>query len=113
MINAKRAKELVEQSAEKMAHRMEKISEQIEKAAALGKDNIVLDWVLHGYPEFEVTKADYYPAEFTPLQKLIKAEIEKYGFTVRLAKQHHTGEGGFGQMEPVEPFDTHHIEVRW
>ena len=113
MITAKQAKELVEQSAEKMANRTEKIGEQIEKAAALGKNNIVLDWVLHGYPEFTVADPGYRPAEFTPLQKLIAAEIEKHGFTVRLAKQHHDGVGGYGQIEPAEPFDTYHIQVNW
>ena len=47
------------------------------------------------------------------LQKLIAAEIEKHGFTVRLAKQHHDGVGGYGQIEPAEPFDTYHIQVNW
>jgi len=115
MISASEAKKLVDQSEKSMAFRMSAISQVIEREAQLGNTSIILDLTvgLGHFAEFKVKKEPYHPESYTPLQKLIKAELEKNGYGVHIIKKHNSGRSSFNQMEDPEPFDSYHIEVNW
>jgi hypothetical protein len=116
MINAKEARQLVETSKEVMTKRLDRIGEKIEDAAKLGKSEIVLDHALPHDEVYKVNKKDFYPAELTEVQRLLKKELEAYplSYIVSVIEQKHDGRGGLGCMddEPV-PFSTWHIKVSW
>lgn len=114
MITAKQARELVEQSEVSMTRRLEQIGEKITEAAKLGKRELWLTWALPYHKEFEVEKKPYYPAEFTPLQRLIEAELKKLGFTMKIEDREVTIGGGLGSMDEEPRNEMRpYIRVTW
>jgi len=114
MITAKEAKELVEQSDEKMSRRLDQIGEKIKEAATLGKREIWLDMALPYHTEFAVAERPFYSAEFTPLQRLIEQKLKAFGYSMQIAKREtHIG-GGLGSMDDeVKIEHLPYLQVRW
>ena len=114
MITAQEARELVEQSEASMTRRLEQIGEKITEAAKLGKRELWLTCALPYNKEFEVEKKPFYPAEFTPLQQLIEAELKKLGFTMKIEDRVVTIGGGLGSMDEKPRNEMHpYIRVTW
>lgn len=116
MFKASDARQLVKQSKEVMTVFLDRIGEKIKEKAALGKSSLYLDWDVGQQIDSEVSevKTEHYcPADFTPLQRLYKAELEKAGYGVTIAVEHHDGKACFGRPEDIEPYVSHHIKVSW
>lgn len=114
MITAQEARNIFETSEEFMTKRLKDISEKIVEAAKLSKREIILDYVLPYDSLYKVDKLAYHPAAFTEPQILLKKELEKVGFAVRLTEQKHDGKGGLGCLDDdPQPFSTWHIKVSW
>jgi hypothetical protein len=114
MINVKEARELVEQSDAGVKRRLEHIEVLIRTEASLGQREVLLkDYLYHG-DWMKVDKRPYRDPEFTPVQRLVKTELEKVGFTVEIHGYPITIGGGFGSMDdkPREGHD-YAIRVRW
>lgn len=111
MINAREARELVELSKVKMTARLEVIGVQIETAATLGERHIYL--VDHYDKAYEVDKDPYRSADLTPLQKLIKKELDRLGFSMSIEEYDITIGGGLGSLEPGKPGKAHRLKVSW
>jgi hypothetical protein len=114
MINAKEARELVEQSAAGVQRRLEHIDVLIRTEASLGKREVLLKDYIYHEDWMKVEKTPCYEPEFTPVQRLDKAELEKVGFTVDIHGYPITIGGGLGSMgeEPREG-TNYAIRVRW
>ena len=114
MINAKEARELVEQSDATVKKRLECIDILVSSAATLGKREVLLKDYLYHSDWMKVEKESFYEPEFTPVQRLIKVELEKLGFTVDIHGYPITIGGGLGSMDdkPREGHD-YAIRVRW
>lgn len=114
MITAKQARELVEQSEASMTRRLEQIGEKITEAAKLGKRELWLTDALPYHKEFEVVEISYRNPEFTPLQRLVEAELKKLGFTMKIEDREVTIGGGLGSMDD-EPRNemSPYIRVTW
>jgi hypothetical protein len=82
MINAKEARELVEQSDATVKKRLDRINAVIRAEASLGKREVLLKDYLYHEDWMKVEKQPFYEPEFTPVQRLVKTELEKVGFTV-------------------------------
>jgi len=76
MINAKEARELVEQSDTVLKNRLEHIDTWIRSEASLGKREVLLKDYLYHSDWMKVEKRPYHDPEFTPVQRLIKVELE-------------------------------------
>lgn len=114
MITAQEARELVEQSEASMTRRLEQIGEKITEAAKLGKRELWLSSALPYHKEFEVDKKPYYPAEFTPLQRLIAAELKKLGYMMKIEDRETKIGGGLGSLdEPSRIEMCPYIRVTW
>ena len=114
MITAKEARELVEQSEVSMTRRMDQISEKIKEAAMLGKRELWLTSALPYHKEFEVEKKPLYPAEFTPLQRLIEKELKRQGFTMKIEDRETTIGGGLGSIDEAPRNEMRpYIRVTW
>jgi len=114
MITAKEARELVEQSEASMTRRLNQIGEKIKEAAMLGKRELWLTDALPYHKEFEVEKKPFYPAEFTPLQRLIEAELKKLGYMMRIEDREVKIGGGLGSMDEPSRLEMHpYIRVTW
>ena len=114
MITAKEARELVEQSEASMTRRLNQLGEKIKEAAMLGKRELWLTDALPYHKEFEVEKKPYYPAEFTPLQRLIEAELKKLGYMMRIEDREVKIGGGLGSMDEPSRLEMHpYIRVTW
>jgi hypothetical protein len=114
MITAKEARELVEQSDTVLKNRLEYIDTLIRAEASLGRREILLKDYLYHSDWMKVEKRPYHDPEFTPVQRLIKVELEKLGFTVDIHGYPITIGGGLGSMDdkPREGTD-YAIRVRW
>ena len=114
MINAKEARELVEQSDTVLKNRLEHIDTWIRSEASLGKREVLLKDYLYHSDWMKVEKRPYHDPEFTPVQRLIKVELEKLGFTVDIHGYPITIGGGLSSMgeEPREGTD-YAIRVKW
>lgn len=114
MINSKEARELVEQSDAGMKRRLEHIDALIRTEASLGKREVLLKDYLFHEDWMKVDKRPYREPEFTPIQRLVKVELESLGFTVDIHGYPVTIGGGLGSMgeEPREGTD-YAIRVRW
>jgi hypothetical protein len=114
MITAKEARELVEQSDATVKKRLEYIDTLIRAEAALGKREVLLKDYLYHSDWMKVEKRPYHDPEFTPVQRLIKVELEKLGFTVDIHGYPVTIGGGLGSMDdkPREGTD-YAIRVKW
>lgn len=114
MITAKEALELVEQSEASMTRRMDQIGEKIVEAAKLGKRELWLTSALPYHKEFEVVEISYKNPEFTPLQRLIEAELKKLGFSMRIIQREVTIGGGLGSMDEQPRNEMRpYIRVTW
>ena len=114
MITAKEARELVEQSEISMTRRLNQLGEKIKEAAMLGKRELWLTDALPYHKEFEVEKKPYYPAEFTPLQRLIEAELKKLGYMMKIEDREVKIGGGLGSMDEPSRLEMHpYIRVTW
>jgi hypothetical protein len=114
MINAKEARELVEQSESVLQKRLDRISVLIRTEASLGKREVLLKDYLYHEDWMKVEKKSFYEPEFTPVQRLVKTELEKVGFTVDIHGYPITIGGGLGSMDE-EPREgtSYAIRVRW
>ena len=114
MINAKEARELVEQSDAGVKRRLEHIEVLIRAEATLGRREVLLKHYLYHEDWMKVEKKPYRDPEFTPVQRLVKTELEKVGFTVDIHGYPITIGGGLGSMDdkPREGHD-YAIRVRW
>ena len=112
MINAKEARELVEQSDAGVKRRLEHIEVLIRTEASLGKREVLLKDYIYHEDWMKVEKKPY--RDFTPVQRLVKTELEKVGFTVDIHGYPITIGGGLGSMgeEPREG-TNYAIRVRW
>jgi hypothetical protein len=114
MINAKEARELVEQSESVLQKRLDRISVLIRAEATLGKREVLLKDYLYHEDWMKVDKKPCYEPEFTPVQRLVKVELEKVGFTVDIHGYPITIGGGLGSMDDKPREETDYaIRVRW
>ena len=113
MITAKEARDLVEQSEASMTRRLDQLGEKIKEAAMLGKRELWVIDVLYYNKEFEVNEQAYRTPEFTPLQRLIEAELKRNGFTMRIVEREVTIGGGFKSMEEGRQEMRPYILVTW
>ena len=113
MITAKEARELVEQSEVSMTRRLDQLSEKIKEAAMLGKRELWLTSALPYHKEFEVEHKPYQTPDFTPLQRLIEAELKRQGFTMRITEREVIIGGGLGSMEEGRPEKRPYLLVTW
>lgn len=113
MITAKEARELVEQSEVSMTRRLNQVGEKITEAAKLGKREL---WLIDALPynkEFAVE--DYYGhIDFTPLQRLIEAELKKLGYSMKIIQRETQIGGGFKSMDVETKIEMRpYIRVSW
>lgn len=114
MINAREARELVELSEAAMTRRLELLGEKITEAAKLGNREIWLTSALPYHKEFEVEKKPYYPAEFTPLQRLLEKELKRLGFAMKIEDREVKIGGGLGSMDDAPRNEMlPYIKVSW
>jgi hypothetical protein len=114
MITAKEARELVEQSDTGVKRRLECIDILVRSAAALGRREVLLKDYLYHSDWMKVEKNPYRDPEFTPVQRLVKTELEKLGFTVDIHGYPITIGGGLGSMDEEPREGTNYaIRVRW
>jgi hypothetical protein len=114
MITAKEAREMVEQSDATVKKRLECIDILVSSAATLGKREVLLKHYLYHDDWMKVEKESFYDPEFTPVQRLIKVELEKLGFTVDIHEYPITIGGGLGSMDDEPREGTNYaIRVRW
>ena len=114
MINVKEARELVEQSDAGVKRRLEHIEVLIRTEASLGRREVLLKHYIYHEDWMKVEKKPCYEPEFTPVQRLVKTELEKVGFVVDIHGYPITIGGGLGSMgeEPREG-TNYAIRVRW
>ena len=114
MITAKEARELVEQSDAVLKYRLEYIDTLVRAEASLGKRELLLKDYLYHSDWMKVEEKSFYDPEFTPVQRLVKTELEKVGFTVDIHGYPITIGGGLGSMDD-EPREgtSYAIRVRW
>ena len=114
MITAKEARELVEQSESVLQKRLDRIFVLIRAEASLGKREVLLKDYLYHEDWMKVEKNPYRDPDFTPVQRLVKTELEKVGFTVDIHGYPITIGGGLGSMDE-EPREgtAYAIRVRW
>jgi type II restriction/modification system DNA methylase subunit YeeA len=114
MITAKEARELVEQSDATVKKRLDRISVLIRAEASLGKREVLLKDYLYHEDWMKVEKNPYRDPDFTPVQRLVKVELEKVGFTVDIHGYPITIGGGLGSMDDKPREGTGYaIRVRW
>jgi hypothetical protein len=114
MINAKEARELVEQSDAGVKRRLDHIEVLIRTEASLGKREVLLKDYLYHEDWMKVEKNPCYEPEFTPVQRLVRTELEKAGFTVDIHGYPITIGGGLGSMDEEPRVGTaYSIRVRW
>ena len=114
MITARQAREMVEQSSIVMERRLEQISEKIIEASMLGKSELWLPDALPYHKEFEVVEISYRNPEFTPLQHLIKTEMERLGYSFKIVDREVTIGGGLGSMDDAPREEKRpYIRVTW
>jgi len=114
MITAQEARELVEQSEASMTRRMDQIGEKIVEAAKLGKRELWLTDALPYHKEFETVEISYRNPEFTPLQRLIEAELKKLGYSMKIIQREVTIGGGLGSMDEKPRNEMRpYIRVTW
>ena len=114
MITARQAREMVEQSSIVMETRLEQISEKIIEASMLGKSELWLTDALPYHKEFEVVEISYRNPEFTPLQRLIKTEMERLGYSFKIEQREIKIGGGLGSLdEPARLEMLPYIRVTW
>ena len=113
-INAREARELVESSTKVLEQRVDTVCNAIREQATLGSKELMLYSYMYGNAKWlEVEKQPYYEPEFTPVQKLVKKELERLGFTVDIHTYDIQIGGGLGDPEPSRPGVAHAIRVRW
>ena len=113
-INAKEARELVETSTKVLEQRVETVCKAIRKEAELGSNELLLKSYLYGNAQWvEIEKHPYYEPEFTPVQLLVKKELEKLGFTVDIYSYDIIIGGGPLCMDEGKPGKAYAIRVRW
>ena len=114
MITAAEARKLVQESDENITRHLKRITDKVEEYAKLGKSSFYLDFALpYELNTYDVKDFPYHAPEFSPVQLLIKAGLEKLGYSVKIEEYISTG-GGFKCMEEnPEPVKTYHIKVQW
>jgi hypothetical protein len=112
MITAKQARENADLSDANVTNQVELLCHEIEK---LSKEGARKYHPVNGYHNFfDIGKYDFRPAEYTKVQRLVKAELEKLGFTLRIVTEQHDGKGGLCQLnDDPKPFTTHKVEISW
>jgi hypothetical protein len=114
MITAKEARELVDQSESVLQKRLARISALIRAEASLGRREVLLKDYIYHEDWMKVEKESFYDPEFTPVQRLVKVELEKLGFTVDIHGYPITIGGGLGSMDDKPRDGTGYaIRVRW
>ena len=113
LINAREARELVEQSKDVLDKRLEKISEKIREAATLGKQELYLADVLYHDDWVKVEHKPFYQPEFTPIQLRIQKEMKRLGFTMCIAMREVQVGGGFKSMDETKFEDHPYILIKW
>ena len=114
-INAREARELVESSAKLLEQRLETVCEAIRKVATLGTKELLLYPYMFGNAAWMVVENPglYGSPEMTPVQKLLKKELERLGFTVGIHTYNITVGGGSGDPDPGRPGKAYVIRVTW
>jgi hypothetical protein len=113
MINAREARTLAEESTVQVAKRVERIGENIRKQAELGARELLLKHYLFNEPWMEIERRPFNAPDYTPIQRLVKKELERVGFTVDIACEMVTIGGGFKSMEAGHEEEQSFIRVRW
>lgn len=115
VINAREARELVESSTKLLEQRLDMVCEAIRKEATLGSKELLLYPYMFGNASWmEVEKPSAYQSpEMTPVQKMVKKELERLGFTVDIYTYDITVGGGLGDPEPGRPGKARTIRIRW
>jgi hypothetical protein len=114
MITAKEAREMVEQSDATVKKRLECVDKLVRSEATLGKREVLLNHYLYLSDWVKVDKRPYRDPEFTPVQRLLKVELEKLGFTVDIHGYPITIGGGLGSVDDKPCEGTGYaIRVRW
>ena len=118
MINAKEARALVEQSAVLMEKYLEDLSDAITALAKLGKSSFVPECEYSVNLRFRdiwsAKRADYRATEFTPLQKLLQAELQAHGYSMTFEKREVQIGGGLGSMDDEVKHEMRdYIKIGW
>jgi hypothetical protein len=115
MITAQQARENAEQSAITIVNEVERLGKWIDKVSKEGDRKYRPGQGFCHNEFFKLAGAyEYRTAEMSKPQRLVKAELEKLGFTVRIITEEHDGLGGLGNMETEpKPFKTHQVEISW
>jgi hypothetical protein len=117
-INAREARELVESSAKLLEQRLDMVCEAIRKEATLGSKELLLYpymFGMFGNASWMVVEkpSAYQSPEMTPVQRLVKKELERLGFTVDIYTYDITLGGGLGDPEPGRPGKAYAIRICW
>jgi len=117
LILAKDARLLVEQSASLMLQYLDDLGAVIEREAKLGKSFVlpISTIGLRFRTIYDVEHIQYHTSEMTPLQKLIAAELNKAGYTMKLDLQTVQIGGGLCSMgdDEVKHEKRSYIKISW
>ena len=114
MISAKQARELVEQSVVMMTQRLDLIDAKITEAATLGRRELYPADVIHNADWLTVNTMAFRSPEFTPIQRLLKKELERAGFAMNIVTRETKIGGGLGSMDDeIEYKPLPDIKISW
>ena len=118
LITAKEARTLVEQSAVLTEKYLDDLSAAITALANLGKSSFVPECEYSVSLRFRdiwfAKRADYRPTEFTPLQKLLQAELKTHGYAMAFEKREVQIGGGLSSMDnEVRHEMQDYIKISW
>lgn len=111
MISAKEAMELVNKSDKKIQSILAQIESLIVKIAKEGKTSTVFENT--SIQEMYVQSLGFVSVGFTELQKRVKEELEKLGYSMSIESYTYKVGGGFGNTDTPEEKTGYRIRVRW
>jgi hypothetical protein len=114
MITAQQARENAELCDTNVTKQVQMLCNEIEKQSKEGARKYRPGTGFCHNEFFNIDKYAYRPAEYTKVQRLVKAELEKLGFTLRIVTEQNDGKGGLCQLDDdPKPFTTHEVEISW
>lgn len=114
MITAKAALDIYEQSKVRMEERLDKLNDKIIEASNLGKRELWLSRAFPHAPEYCIKHNLCKAAELTPLQHIIKAEVEKLGFILEIKYEETQIGGGLGSMgDEIKYESLPYLRLSW